>query len=63
MFIGGVVLWVDDLQVNLRDRLEGLLAVDRPRDLVQGRRLATGLVPVDVTRLADPAVSVRDCAA
>ncbi|HEU4491919.1 MAG TPA: FAD-dependent oxidoreductase [Jiangellales bacterium] len=55
---GWSVAWVGD-----GDRLEGLLAVDRPRDLVQGRRLATGLVPVDVTRLADPAVSVRDCAA
>jgi 3-phenylpropionate/trans-cinnamate dioxygenase ferredoxin reductase component len=55
---GWSVAWVGD-----GDRLEGLLAVDRPRDLVQGRRLAARGVPVDVTRLADPAVPVRDCAA
>ena len=55
---GWSVAWVGD-----GDRLEGLLAVDRPRDLVQGRRLAARTVPVDTTRLADPAVPVRDCAA
>jgi len=55
---GWSVAWVGEA-----DRLEGLLAVDRPRDLVQGRRLATRMVRVDVTRLADPDVPVRDCAA
>jgi 3-phenylpropionate/trans-cinnamate dioxygenase ferredoxin reductase component len=55
---GWSVAWVGE-----RDRLEGLLAVDRPRDLVQGRRLATRGVPVDPTRLAAPSVPVRDCAA
>jgi 3-phenylpropionate/trans-cinnamate dioxygenase ferredoxin reductase component len=49
--------------VGAGDRLEGLLAVDRPRDLAQGRRLATRGVPVDPTTLADPSVPVRDCAA
>jgi 3-phenylpropionate/trans-cinnamate dioxygenase ferredoxin reductase component len=40
-------------------RLVALLAVDRPRDLVQGRRLvAAGTVP-DPERLADPAVPLR----
>lgn len=34
--------------------------VDRPRDLVQARRLMQRAVPVDEDRLADPAVAVRD---
>ncbi|MGV9597624.1 NAD(P)/FAD-dependent oxidoreductase [Streptosporangium sandarakinum] len=50
--------WVDD-----RDRLVAVLSVDRPRDLVQGRRLIEGGRPLDVERLADPAVALRDCAA
>ncbi|MGV9534370.1 NAD(P)/FAD-dependent oxidoreductase [Streptosporangium sandarakinum] len=52
------VCWVDD-----RDRLAAVLSVDRPRDLVQGRRLIEGGRPLDVERLADPAVALRDCAA
>ncbi|MFF0305971.1 NAD(P)/FAD-dependent oxidoreductase [Streptosporangium sp. NPDC004379] len=50
--------WVDH-----RDRLVAVLSVDRPRDLVQGRRLIEGGRPLDVERLADPAVALRDCAA
>ena len=42
------------------DRLAALLAVDRPRDLVQGRRVVASGAPVDPVRLADPDVPVRD---
>lgn len=40
-------------------RLCALLAVGRPRDAVQGRRLAERGTPVDVAALADPAVPVK----
>jgi len=41
-------------------RLVAVLAVDRPRDAVQGRRLiAAGATP-QVARLADPAVALRE---
>jgi 3-phenylpropionate/trans-cinnamate dioxygenase ferredoxin reductase component len=43
-------------------RLAAILTVDRPRDLLQGRRLIASEVPVDASRLADPAVPVRDAA-
>jgi 3-phenylpropionate/trans-cinnamate dioxygenase ferredoxin reductase subunit len=39
--------------------IAGLLAVDRPRDLVQGRRVAEAGTRVDVELLTDPAVSVK----
>jgi NADPH-dependent 2,4-dienoyl-CoA reductase/sulfur reductase-like enzyme len=45
------------------DRLVALLTVDRPRDLVQGRRVIAAGAPVDAARLADPAIPVRDAAA
>lgn len=54
---GWSVCWVD------RGRLTAVLAVDRPRDLVQGRRLAARGTPVDPVRLADARVAVRDAAA
>jgi 3-phenylpropionate/trans-cinnamate dioxygenase ferredoxin reductase component len=41
-------------------RLVAILTVDRPRDLLQGRRLIAAAAPVDAGRLADPAVPVRD---
>ncbi|HKB30443.1 MAG TPA: FAD-dependent oxidoreductase [Streptosporangiaceae bacterium] len=41
------------------DRLAALLAVDRPRDLGQGRRVVASGAPVDPQRLADPEVPVR----
>jgi len=41
-------------------RLVAILTVDRPRDLLQGRRLIASASPVDVGRLADPAVPVKD---
>jgi 3-phenylpropionate/trans-cinnamate dioxygenase ferredoxin reductase subunit len=44
-------------------RLVALLTVDRPRDLVQGRRVIAAGTPVDAARLADPGVAVRDAVA
>ncbi len=43
-------------------RLTAVLAVARPRDLLQGRRLIASAAPVDLARLADPAVPLRDAA-
>jgi NADPH-dependent 2,4-dienoyl-CoA reductase/sulfur reductase-like enzyme len=43
--------------------LVAALTVDRPRDLVQARRLMERSVPVDEDRLTDPAVAVRDAVA
>jgi 3-phenylpropionate/trans-cinnamate dioxygenase ferredoxin reductase component len=43
-------------------RLVAILTVDRPRDLLQGRRLVASAAPVDAGRLADPAVPVKDAA-
>jgi 3-phenylpropionate/trans-cinnamate dioxygenase ferredoxin reductase component len=45
------------------ERLSAVLAVARPRDLLQGRRLIASGTPVDLARLADPAVPLRDAAA
>jgi NADPH-dependent 2,4-dienoyl-CoA reductase/sulfur reductase-like enzyme len=45
------------------ERLTAVLAVARPRDLLQGRRLIASGAPVDPARLADPAVPLRDAAA
>jgi 3-phenylpropionate/trans-cinnamate dioxygenase ferredoxin reductase subunit len=45
------------------ERLAAVLAVTRPRDLLQGRRLIASGTPVDLARLADPAVPLRDAAA
>ncbi|MFC3981267.1 MULTISPECIES: NAD(P)/FAD-dependent oxidoreductase [Streptosporangium] len=42
-------------------RLAAVLAVNRPRDLLQGRRLIEGGQRLDAVRLADPAVALRDC--
>lgn len=41
------------------DRLRAVFAVDRPRDAVQGRRVAERGQPVDAARLADPTVPVK----
>ncbi|MGW6707679.1 NAD(P)/FAD-dependent oxidoreductase [Streptomyces sp. NPDC054956] len=44
----------------LRDgRLVALLAVGRPRDLAQGRRLVESGAPVDPARIADPAIALK----
>jgi 3-phenylpropionate/trans-cinnamate dioxygenase ferredoxin reductase subunit len=40
-----------------------VLVVDQPRDLLQGRRLIASGVPLDLSRLADPGVAIRDTAA
>jgi len=42
------------------ERLTAVLAVSRPRDLLQGRRLIAAGTAVDLVRLADPAVPLRD---
>ncbi|MFC4051380.1 NAD(P)/FAD-dependent oxidoreductase [Actinomadura syzygii] len=44
------------------DRLDAVLAVDRPRDLVQARRVIAAGTPVDPDALADPDVPVRQAA-
>ncbi|MFI0484629.1 NAD(P)/FAD-dependent oxidoreductase [Actinomadura sp. 9N215] len=41
------------------DRLDAVLAVDRPRDLVQARRAIAAGAPVDAEAIADPDVPVR----
>ncbi len=43
-------------------RLVGVLTVDRPRDMIQARRLIAAGGPVDVARLTDPAIPVREAA-
>jgi 3-phenylpropionate/trans-cinnamate dioxygenase ferredoxin reductase subunit len=40
-------------------RLVAILTVDRPRDLLQGRRLITSCDRLDTDRLADPAVPLK----
>jgi 3-phenylpropionate/trans-cinnamate dioxygenase ferredoxin reductase component len=45
------------------ERLAAVFAVSRPRDLLQGRRLIASGTPVDLARLTDPAVPLRDAAA
>ena len=41
-------------------RLVALLAVDRPRDLIQGRRVIASGAPVDPALLTDPAVPLKN---
>ena len=43
-------------------RLVAIMTVDRPRDLLQGRRLIASAAPVDVALLTDPAVPVKAAA-
>jgi 3-phenylpropionate/trans-cinnamate dioxygenase ferredoxin reductase subunit len=43
-------------------RLVAILTVDRPRDLIQARRLIASGAPVDPTRIADPAIPIKDVA-
>ncbi len=45
------------------DRLTAMITVDRPRDLVQARRLAVAGAHVDPELLADPAVSLKSTVA
>ncbi len=40
-------------------RLAAILTVDRPRDLLQGRRLIASADPVDIARLTDPAIPLK----
>jgi hypothetical protein len=41
------------------DRLVAVLTVNRPRDLLQGRRAIAAGARVDAGRLADPVVPVK----
>ena len=41
--------------------LAAIIAVDRPRDLVQGRRIIQAGHRLDAERLVDPEVALRDC--
>jgi len=43
------------------DTLAAVMAVDRPRDLVQGRRIIEAGHRLDEERLVDPDVPLRDC--
>jgi 3-phenylpropionate/trans-cinnamate dioxygenase ferredoxin reductase subunit len=49
--------------VDRAGRLVAVLTVGQPRDLLQGRRVIQGARPVDLARLADPAVPLRETAA
>ncbi|MGW7319246.1 NAD(P)/FAD-dependent oxidoreductase [Streptomyces sp. NPDC054854] len=51
------VCWLRD------DRLVAVLAVGRPRDLAQGRKLIESAVPVDPARVADPATPLKSATA
>ncbi len=44
-------------------RLAAILTVDRPRDLLQGRRLIASADPVDITRLTDLAIPLKSAVA
>jgi NADPH-dependent 2,4-dienoyl-CoA reductase/sulfur reductase-like enzyme len=43
-------------------RLIAMLTVNRPRDLLQGRRMISAGTQVDLARLADPAIPLKDTA-
>jgi 3-phenylpropionate/trans-cinnamate dioxygenase ferredoxin reductase component len=45
------------------DRLAAVLTVNRPRDLVQARRIIAAGTPMDPARLADPTVPIRNATA
>jgi NADPH-dependent 2,4-dienoyl-CoA reductase/sulfur reductase-like enzyme len=53
------VCWLSPLPGGV-ERMVAVLAVSRPRDLVQGRRVIAAGAPVDPARLADPEVPLRD---
>jgi 3-phenylpropionate/trans-cinnamate dioxygenase ferredoxin reductase subunit len=44
------------------DRLDAILTVNSPRDLVQARHLIAAGTPVDPAAIADPGVPVRQAA-
>jgi len=64
---GAPAVWRGDPSTGTRwaacwldgDRLVALVAVDRPRDLVQGRRAIERATPMDERLLADPDVPIR----
>jgi 3-phenylpropionate/trans-cinnamate dioxygenase ferredoxin reductase subunit len=45
------------------DRLDAILTVDKPRDLVQARRLMRAGTPIDPSLLADPEIPLRNAIA
>jgi 3-phenylpropionate/trans-cinnamate dioxygenase ferredoxin reductase subunit len=52
---GWAVGWVD-----AQGRLTAQISADRPRDLIQARRLIGEQRPLDVDRYADPSVAIKD---
>lgn len=44
-------------------RLTAILTVDRPRDLLQGRRFIAAAAEFDLTRLTDPDIPLKNCVA
>ena len=44
-------------------RLVAILTVNRPRDLIQARRLIASALPIDPARLTDPAIPIKDASA
>jgi 3-phenylpropionate/trans-cinnamate dioxygenase ferredoxin reductase subunit len=58
---GGSARWAACwLSADVPPRLLAILTVGRPRDLIQGRQLITSGTGVDVQRLSDPEVAVKD---
>ncbi len=41
-------------------RLVAILTVNRPRDLIQARRLIASATPIDPARITDPAIPIKD---
>jgi len=62
---GDRVVWREDAEDRWAafwlagDQLVAALTVDRPRDLLQARRLMESSAPIDAALLADPAVAVK----
>lgn len=61
---GWTLCWVDRVgdASGTAGRLRAVLAVDRPRDVVQGRRLAASGALIDLDLLADPSTALRAAA-
>lgn len=53
---GWAAFWLDHDQ-----RPAAVLTVDRPRDLMQARRLIERGTPLDPAKLADPSLAVKEC--
>jgi 3-phenylpropionate/trans-cinnamate dioxygenase ferredoxin reductase component len=55
--------WLSGDTTASTGRLTAVLTVNRPRDLLQGRRLIAAGGEVDAARVADPGVAIKDAAA